>query len=191
LPSNANAKVRGRHLGALLAVTLAVYASCVRRTTWDLSYDHSLAADAQRVQGKACRADTDCDLFVCESGRQKCIARPCRTHDECWPNACIQHLCTRAPLQAGTSCEPLDWKKIRDPESDDAEAAYASLDGCACEPAGFFDKTWTEGDPCGSFPCTPSGCYVSKCSGDESCRFGLCSRHASGPHGYCVTNDAY
>jgi hypothetical protein len=191
LPSDASVRARGRQLGAILVVALAAHAGCMHRTTWDLSYDRSLADDARAVQGKACRTDADCDLFVCELGRQHCIARPCSRSDECWPNACIQHLCTRAPLQSGWSCEPLDDTNIQWLSDADQERAYGRLDGCACEPAGFFDKPWAQGHPCGSFPCTPSGCYVSQCIDDGNCRFGLCSRHASGPHGYCVTSDAY
>jgi hypothetical protein len=177
---------------ALTCGLLAAYAGCARRTTWDLTYDRSLAADARAVQGKACQRDTDCGPFVCESGVQRCQARPCRTNSECWPNACIQNLCTRAPLQSGSSCEPLDWHRFSaETDPDDEKRAYRSLDGCACEPQGFFDEGWAMGQPCGSFPCTPAGCYVSECSVDGDCRFGLCSHHASGPHGYCVVSDAY
>lgn len=182
----------GRTAGAVLSVTLLVaYVGCARRTTWDLSYDRSLAADAKSVSGKACQKDEDCGPFICESGVQRCLARSCRMHAECWPNACIQNLCTRAPRQSGSSCEPLDSRELEHLDENEELARYEALDGCACEPQGSFDESWARGSPCGQFPCTPAGCYVSQCFGDDNCRFGLCSSHASGPHGYCVTSDPH
>jgi hypothetical protein len=114
---------------------------------------------------------------MCESGVERCTTAPCRIHADCWPNACIQNLCARAPRQSGSDCEPLSWERLEDLDPDEEDDAYFSLDGCACEPNGAFDEPWANGHPCWSFPCTPAGCYVEKCTGDGSCKFGLCSRH--------------
>jgi hypothetical protein len=68
-----------------------------------------------------------------------------------------------------------------------AAEAYRARSGCACAPV---PAAWREDtDACGPFPCRPGGCYVQQCRIDDDCRAGLCSHHASWPHGYCVTSD--
>jgi hypothetical protein len=61
---------------------------------------------------------------------------------------------------------------------------YVKFHGCACTPP-------SDSHACGPFPCSPGGCYVAQCGFDGDCKFGKCSSHASGPHGYCVSSDPY
>ena len=92
----------------------------------------------------------------------------------------------KTPLPTSSrSCEPFrDPLEGVEPRDDSMaireEPAYKKRHGCACA-----------GDPkaCGSFPCTPTGCYVSRCAVDSECATGMCSHYASWPHGYCVARD--
>jgi hypothetical protein len=65
--------------------------------------------------------------------------------------------------------------------------AYQARSGCDC--AGAAPRASGGHAVCGPFPCTPKGCHVARCRVDDDCRAGMCSRHASWPHGYCVTSD--
>lgn len=168
-----------------------LFGACSRPTQWRLEYDESLANALKRYQGQACADSRACGPFVCDSASNRCTSRACRVHYDCYPNACIQGLCVQAPLQGGSSCEPIDIDELYKLREEAREDVYADLDGCACSPQGILDKGWGDGSPCGSFPCAPGGCYVSKCSGDSDCRYGWCSKHASGPADHCVTSDPY
>jgi hypothetical protein len=97
----------------------------------------------------------------------------------------------RAPTQPGKSCGPYD--PAQEPEAHEDPAGhdyYASLDGCACTP----DQTrhpWSHSLECGPFPCTPNGCYVRECLGDDQCAYGLCAMHAGYPEEYCTVSDPH
>ena len=176
------------------------------RTTWLMRYPKPLARQTEGVEGCPCDEGSPkaCDPFVCY--RDACRVETCTNDGECKRGSCIEGYCALPPPQPGRRCEAFDVDEFRrefepgnprlasqSPEHGSAEARWlARFDGCACRP-----EYWTEGSTsahapeCGSFPCTPNGCYVRECSSDSDCAFGLCSSHASWPHGWCVESDPH
>jgi hypothetical protein len=105
------------------------------------------------------------------------VARCGSQPKSCHPGFCVEGYCVRPEAHGQRDCS-----HISGAVSDPAERA-----GCQCYPQSGARAR--DGDVCGSFPCGPNGCYVQKCERDEDCKIGLCSAYASGPHGYCVTDD--
>ncbi|MEJ7729001.1 MAG: hypothetical protein WKG00_07295 [Polyangiaceae bacterium] len=97
----------------------------------------------------------------------------------------------QTPQAALHDCDPYQEPDTRVARSEPLPAsvadAYQARSGCDCAQA--TSAPGVENTACGPFPCTPQGCHVGKCRVDEDCRAGMCSHHASWPHGYCVADD--
>jgi hypothetical protein len=183
--------VLGRIAGAALTLIVGTWA-CGHRTTWSLTYDLDLSVRASSVRGQSCpRFETrapQCDPFPCNDGQ--CEPRSCvGPHDCAWDTVCVQHFCVRPPRQPGRVCARIHEPEPETPRAD-LERYFLRFDGCACRPNSSSD-TYSYAPECGSFPCTPSGCYVRKCSSDGDCGYGFCSHHASSPSDFCVVSDPY
>lgn len=191
-------------LGVLLPA-LFVLGNCGRRRdTWLAEYRTPLSKQTAGVEGRPCDEGEEhdaCDPFVCHRGA--CLVKECSAERECPRGSCIEGYCALPPPQPGRKCEPYDPDaansvlypaKMEPPKVHDARVAkyLERFDRCACRP-----EYWTEGvmyassRECGPFPCTPNGCHVQPCESDSDCAAGLCSSHASGPNGWCVTSDPY
>ncbi|MBL8742352.1 MAG: hypothetical protein JNK04_14690 [Myxococcales bacterium] len=151
-----------------------------------------LARLAETIQGRKCasadekasgRGDGDvCGPFPCEGGECRVIACGGSEDPGCHLGFCFEGFCVRAAEHGQRSCEPFAWL-----QGDDEKVDWSRFNGCKCTPQG---ETVGRDEPrCGDFPCTADGCYVSACKVDKDCAHGLCSSHASGPQGYCVTDD--
>lgn len=82
-------------------------------------------------------------------------------------------------------CEPYAEPEPPKPVISDVVRSYfTTRHGCACTTTPKAPV-----DACGTFPCTPGGCYVATCAVDSDCAHGLCSHYASRPRGYCVSSD--
>lgn len=87
-----------------------------------------------------------------------------------------------AALRGSRSCDPFAASEVQGSEVD-----WSKWAGCECvQPA---EGRARDRQHCGLFPCAADGCYVKACVADTDCALGLCSAHASRPHGYCVTDD--
>jgi hypothetical protein len=149
-----------------------------------------VAAAAARAQGKDCsvkgenlsgRGDPDaCGPFPCDDGA--CVVRACAGKTTCYPGFCSQGYCLRAEPGGRRACQPFS-------EAQQGDAGVTSLSGCQC--VAQSASMPRDRRACGSFPCGPDGCYVKACRRDSDCAYGLCSSYASGPHGYCVTDDPH
>ncbi len=103
--------------------------------------------------------------------------------------ACVSQQTPGVLPTSSHACAPFvdplrDRQAVTDSDARDAWREYAKAHACACTPP-------RDERACGSFPCAPGGCYVAQCRMDADCKLGVCSDHASGPHGYCVVEDPY
>lgn len=185
------------------AVCLALVAACAGGPspgTRVLPVEHdSLVTLAPRYKDHAChdtfsrggRDPEACGPFPCEN--DKCHVEPCTSPKDCYHGICEDGYCLNVRAQGEKACAPYADPPRAGGSSDEsspvAKAYYASRMGCAC--AARSEKASDDYEACAEFPCTLRGCYVQACQGDSDCKFGLCSGHASGPHGYCVTHDDY
>jgi hypothetical protein len=135
-------------------------------------YDDVAAAEA-RYTGAACsiasenlsgRADpAECGPFPCAYG--KCVVDKCPADGVCSMGICADGYCVRSNPAGAKACSPLDGAA-------NAEA-IAMRDGCTCSPQSM--ATPRDREICGSFPCSPNGCYVARCKSDGDCKLGICS----------------
>lgn len=154
----------------------------------------ALAEAAKRAEGHACaikgenlsgRGDPEnCGPFPCDSGA--CVVNACTAAKDCYPGICADGYCILAAPHGSRTCKPRELPSLA---PDGAAADFSAWAGCECAPQSVPRPR--DQPMCGSFPCSPEGCYVKQCRGDGDCAYGMCSDHASGPHGYCVTDDDY
>jgi hypothetical protein len=170
----------------------------VRTSSGHLAVEHGSLADAEATyRGAACHSGffarpdpKHCGPFPCVD--EKCEVARCGADEACANGVCADGYCLNAAPAGAKVCERfVDPPRPDAPASrelsEEARAYYASRNGCACAPSDVHSRR--DSDACSSFPCLPEGCYAKACSRDEDCRVGLCSGHASGPHGYCVMQD--
>ena len=180
-------------------LVIAVVAACsggdrlgkARRMPWRPVAHPDLAASAATYRGKGCgvtgenlsgrEESPECGPFPCMLGH--CYVEACPPDGACGAGFCADGYCVRSEAGGQKQCELVAQST---PPSDAELVARA---GCTCTPQALASPR--DQPVCGSFPCAPDGCYVARCSGDGDCALGLCSHHASAPHGYCVTADPY
>jgi hypothetical protein len=148
------------------------------------------AAAAPRYRDQACtlaagsddgRGDPDhCGPFPCAGGHCQVSTCDPTSATACFPGVCAGGYCLSAAPVGARACEATKPK-------DEAETLFRG--GCRCVPESASAPR--DRDVCGSLPCGLHGCYVQPCHGDRDCAYGICSGHASAPHGYCVTDDPY
>lgn len=119
-----------------------------------------------------------CGPFPCDYGG-KCLVSKCDEKNTCSTGFCSKGYCVRAVAQGPRFCQPASPESVYDNPP--------SAAGCRCTP--LSSRAMRDEATCGQFPCSPEGCYVRRCKIDADCAYGMCSSHASGPHGYCVTDD--
>jgi len=151
--------------------------------------DQPSAAGPERYKDQKCDRDGEnlsgrgdasrCGPFPCDFGR--CVVERCGADGRCHPGFCEGGWCVHGTEGGARACPFVD--------RDAARARPELVAGCRCAPQSATARR--DREACASFPCAPGGCYVQRCSGDRDCKFGVCSGHASGPHGYCVTDDVW
>lgn len=152
----------------------------------------SLATAAVQYEGAACSitgengsgwpAGDECGPFPCTWGQ--CVVQTCSDEGRCYPGFCVSGYCVRGQPRGERRCDPISPREER---VDAGDGEWDERRGCQCNPQN--EGRARDFTMCGQFPCGADGCYVETCSDDDDCTYGLCSSHASGPHGYCVTDD--
>ena len=161
---------------------------------WRVVSHGALQEAAKQAEGHTCaikgenltgRGDPEsCGPFPCVYGA--CAVQTCVASKDCYPGICSEGYCISPASHGSRTCAP---RKLPSPGPDGSPGDFSSWSGCQCAPQSA--TVLRDREMCETFPCSLEGCYVKRCSGDGDCEHGICSSHASYPHGYCVTDDPY